>query len=52
MHLNGFVPNLQVAAQVVSVMTARLGNPIPSSVILEKIHYRVPQGGGPFRCRQ
>jgi hypothetical protein len=36
-HLNGYVPNLQVAGQVVSFMTAHLGNPIPSPAILEKI---------------
>jgi hypothetical protein len=36
-YLNGYVPNLQVAGQVVSFMTAHLGNPIPSSAILEKI---------------
>ena len=36
-YLNGYVPNLQVAGQVVSFMTAHLGNPIPSPAILEKI---------------
>ena len=29
-YLNGYVPNLQVGGQVVSFMTAHLGNPIPS----------------------
>ena len=50
-YLNGYVPNLQVGGQVVSFMTAHLGYPIPSPAILEKIG-RVPQGGGPVRCRQ
>jgi hypothetical protein len=36
-YLNGYVPNLQVGGQVVSFMTAHLGNPIPSPVIMEKI---------------
>ena len=36
-YLNGYVPNLQVAGQVVSFMTAHLGNPIPSPAIMEKI---------------
>jgi hypothetical protein len=36
-YLNGYVPNLQVGGQVVSFMTAHLGNPIPSPAILEKI---------------
>ena len=36
-YLNGYVPNLQVGGQVVSFMTAHLGNPIPSPAILEKM---------------
>jgi Transaldolase/Fructose-6-phosphate aldolase len=36
-YLNGYVPNLQMGGQVVSFLTAHLGNPIPSPVILEKI---------------
>jgi hypothetical protein len=36
-YLNGYVPNLQVGGQVVSFLTAHLGNPIPSPAILEKI---------------
>jgi hypothetical protein len=36
-YLNGYVPNLQVGGQVVSFMTAHLGNLIPSPAILEKI---------------
>ena len=36
-YLNGYVPNLQVGGQVVSFLTAHLGYPIPSPVILEKI---------------
>src|SRR5260221_1415445 len=36
-YLNGYVPNLQVAGQVVSFMTHHLGCPIPSPAIMEKI---------------
>ena len=36
-YVNGYVPNLQVGGQVVSFLTAHLGNPIPSPAILEKI---------------
>jgi hypothetical protein len=36
-YLNGYVPNLQVGGQVVSFLTAHLGNPIPSPAIFNKI---------------
>ncbi len=36
-YLNVYVPNLQVAGQVVSFLTQHLGNPIPSPAIFEKI---------------
>ena len=36
-YLNGYVPDLQVAGQVVSFMTGHLGYPIPSPAIMEKI---------------
>jgi hypothetical protein len=36
-YLNGYVPDLQVAGQVVSFMTQHLGCPIPSPAIMEKI---------------
>ena len=36
-YVNGYVPNLRVGGQVVSFLTAHLGNPIPSPAILEKI---------------
>ncbi|MFH5823208.1 hypothetical protein [Georgenia sp. AZ-5] len=36
-YLNGYVPNLQVAGQVVTFMTRHLGFPIPSPAIMEKI---------------
>lgn len=36
-YLNGYVPNLQVAGQVVSFMTQHLGCPIPSPAIMERI---------------
>jgi hypothetical protein len=39
-YLNGYVPNLQVAGQVVSFMTGHLGLPIPSPAIMEKIGTR------------
>jgi hypothetical protein len=36
-YLNGYVPMLQVAGQVVSFMTQHLGYPIPSPAIMEKM---------------
>src|SRR6202165_6148892 len=36
-YLNGYVPNLQVAGQVVSLVTAHLAYPLPSPAIMEKI---------------
>ncbi len=36
-YLNGYVPNLQVAGQVVTFMRKHLGHPIPSPAIMEKI---------------
>jgi hypothetical protein len=39
-YLNGYVPNLQVAGQVVSFMTHHLGYPIPSPALMEKIGTR------------
>ena len=36
-YLNGYVPNLQVSGQVASFMTAHLGYPIPSPVIMDKM---------------
>lgn len=36
-YLNGYVPNLQVAGQVVSFMTRHLGYPIPSPALFEKL---------------
>src|SRR5437764_7775810 len=36
-YLNAYVPNLQVAGQVVSFLTAHLGNPIPSPALFDKI---------------
>jgi hypothetical protein len=41
-YLNGYVPNLQVAGQVVSFLTAHLGFAIPSPAIFDQI-------GGRFR---
>jgi len=39
-YLNGYVPNLQVAGQVVSFMSAHLGLPIASPAIMEQIGTR------------
>jgi hypothetical protein len=39
-YLNGYVPNLQVAGQVSSFMTAHLKCPIPSPAIMERIGTR------------
>ncbi len=36
-YLNGYVPNLQVAGQVVVFLTQHLGNPIPSPAVFTKI---------------
>lgn len=36
-YLNAYVPNLQAGGQVVSFLTAHLGNPIPSPAIFDKI---------------
>ncbi len=50
-YLNGYVPNLQVGAQVASFMTASgLSDPIAGDHGQDR--YRVPQGGGPVRRRQ
>ena len=40
LYLNAYVPNLQVAGQVVTFLTAHLGFPIPSPALLEKIGNR------------
>jgi hypothetical protein len=39
-YLNAYVPNLQVGGQVVSFLTAHLGNPIPSPAIFARIGQR------------
>jgi len=39
-YLNGYVPNLQVAGQVVQFLTGHLGNPIPSPALMERIGNR------------
>jgi len=39
-YLNGYVPNLQVAGQVSSFMTAHLKCPIPSPAVMERIGTR------------
>jgi hypothetical protein len=35
LYLNAYVPDLQVAGQVVTFFTARLGYPIPSPTLLD-----------------
>jgi len=35
LYVNAYVPNLQVAGQVVTFLTARLGYPIPSPTLLD-----------------
>ena len=42
------MPNLQVGGQVVSFLTAHLGNPIPSPAILNKIGTRFRDAVGQF----
>jgi hypothetical protein len=39
-YLNGYVPNLQVAGQVVMFLTQHLGNPIPSPALFNTIGTR------------
>lgn len=36
-YLNAYVPNLQVGGQVVTYLTAHLGNPIPSPAIFQRM---------------
>jgi len=43
-YLNGYVPKLQVAGQVVGFMTRHLGYPIPSSAIMEKLGTALRRG--------
>jgi hypothetical protein len=50
-YLNAYVPNLQVGGQVVSFLTAHLGNPIPSPAIFDKIGSAL-RGGGAVRRRR
>jgi hypothetical protein len=47
-YLNGYVPNLQVAGQVVSFMTAHLKQPIPSPAIMERIGTRFRRSVGAY----
>src|SRR3954452_4776639 len=47
-YLNAYVPNLQVGGQVVSFLTAHLGNPIPSPAIFDKIGTAFRQAVGQF----
>jgi hypothetical protein len=39
-YLNGYVPNLQVAGQIVIFLTRHLGNPIPSPALMDQIGQR------------
>src|SRR3954452_13539887 len=47
-YLNAWVNNLQVGGQVVSFLTAHLGNPIPSPAIFDKIGTAFRQAVGRF----
>ena len=40
LYLNAYVPRLQVGGQVVSFLTAHLGNPIPSPALFARIGNR------------
>jgi hypothetical protein len=51
-YLNAYVPNLQVGGQVVSFLTAHLGNPIPSPAIFEKIGTAFRNAVGRFADEQ
>jgi hypothetical protein len=42
LYLNAYVPQLQVGGQVVSFLTAHLGNPIPSVALMGRIGNRPP----------
>ena len=48
-YLNGYVPNLQVAGQVVQFLTGHLDNPIPSPALMERIGNRFRSDVGPVR---
>src|SRR6266496_2499054 len=37
LYLNAYVPNLQVAGQVVTFLTEHLGNPVPSPALFARI---------------
>lgn len=39
-YLNGYVPNLQVAGQVVTFLTRHLGKPVPSPAVFEQMGAR------------
>jgi hypothetical protein len=51
-YLNAYVPNLQVGGQVVSFLTAHLGNPIPSPAIFNKIGTAFRRAVGRFADEQ
>jgi hypothetical protein len=51
-YLNAYVPNLQVGGQVVTFLTAHLGNPIPSPAIFAKVGERFRAAVGRFAERE
>ena len=51
-YLNAYVPNLQVGGQVVSFLTAHLGNPIPSPAIFDQIGSAFRRAVGRFAQEQ
>ena len=50
-HLNAYVPNLQVGGQVVSYLTAHLGNPVPSPAIFQQMGERFRKAVAGFAQR-
>ena len=50
-YLNGYVPKLQVAGQVVRFLTDHLGNPIPSPALFERVGNRLREAVRVFAAR-
>ncbi len=51
-YLNAYVPNLQVAGQVVQFLTGHLGNPVPSPALFERMGNRFREAVRAFAERQ
>jgi hypothetical protein len=52
LYLNAYVPRLQVPGQVVSLLTAHLGNPIPSAALMGRIGNRFRREVKEFAAEQ